>query len=106
MAAALNNGGGGHDCQAGLLLQLGDGERTAVAHGGAHLVQGGLHTVRQRTGVGNVGVNALLKAQLLCAAEVIALPVAGAVGALAPVLLDIVAATRSLFVGDSSKRAK
>ena len=42
MAAALHDGGGGNDGQLGFLLQLGDGEGTAVAHGALDLVQGGL----------------------------------------------------------------
>ena len=96
MAAALDNGGGRNDGQAGFFLQLGDGERTAVAHGRAHLVQRRLHAVGQGAGVGHVGIDALLKAQLLGAAQVVALPVAGAVGALAPVFLDVVAADAQL----------
>lgn len=47
MAAALDNGGGRNDGQAGFFLQLRDGERTAVAHGRAHLVQRRLHAVGQ-----------------------------------------------------------
>ena len=51
MAAALHDGGGGNDGQLGLLLQFGDGECAAVAHGALDLVQGGLDAVGQRTGV-------------------------------------------------------
>ena len=34
VSAALDDGGGGDEGETGLILQLGDGERTAVAHGG------------------------------------------------------------------------
>ena len=50
MAAALDDGSGGHNGQAGFFLQFGDGERTAVAHGRAHFVQRRLYTVSQGTG--------------------------------------------------------
>ena len=83
MAAAFHNGGGRNDRQAGFLLQFRDGQRTTVAHGGTHLVQRGLHAIGQRAGIRNVGDNAFLEAQLLGAAQVLALPVAGAVGTLA-----------------------
>ena len=72
----------------------------------AHLVQGGLHTVGQRAGVGHVGVHAFLEAQLLGAAQVVPLPVAGTVGTLAPVLLDVVAAHAQLVRGDLVKAGK
>ena len=99
MAAALDDGGGGHDGQLGLLLQLGDGERAAVAHGALDLVQSGLDAVRQRAGIRDVAVHALLEAQLGGAAEVVALPVAGTVGAFAPVLLHILAVDAHLVRG-------
>ena len=37
--------------------------------------------IMERTCVGNIGVNAFFKGQLACAAQVIALPVPGTVGA-------------------------
>ena len=87
MRAALDDAHRGHERQTRLLLQLADGQRAAVAHGRAHLRQRLLDIVGELAGVGHVGVHALLEGQLLAAAEVIALPVARAVGALAPVLL-------------------
>ena len=53
----------------------------------------------QGTCVGDVGVNALLEAELALTAEVIALPVARSVGALAPVLLDVAAVDDELCRG-------
>ena len=91
MAAALHDGGGRNDGQLGLLLQLGDGQRAAVAHGALDLVQGGLDALGQGAGVGHIAVHALLKGELGRAAQVVPLPVAGAVGALAPVLLHVLA---------------
>ena len=82
VGAALYDGGGGHQRELRLVLELGNGERTTVAHGALHLVQGGLHAVCQRTGVRHIAVHALLKAQFGGAAQVIALPVAGTVGAI------------------------
>ena len=64
-----------------------DGQCAAVAHGRADLCQRLLDVIGELAGVGHVGVHALLEGQLLAAAEVVALPVARAVGALAPVLL-------------------
>ena len=99
MAAALHDGGGGNHSQLGLLLQLGDGECAAVAHGALDLVQGGLDTIGQRTCVRDIAVHAFLKAQLGGTAQVITLPVAGTVGALAPVLLHILAIDAHLVRG-------
>ena len=106
MAAAFHNGGGRNDRQAGFLLQFRDGQRTTVAHGGTHLVQRGLHAIGQRAGIRNVRINALLKAQLLGTAKVIALPVAGTVGTFAPVFLHIVAANAQLVRGGFIKAGK
>ena len=72
-----------------LSLQVGNGDHTAVAHGRLDLVKACLHIVMQRTGVGDIGVNAFLKAQLCGAAQIVPLPVPSPVGALAPVLLHI-----------------
>ena len=106
MAAALHDGGGRNNGQLGLLLQLGDGQSAAVAHGALHLVQGGLHAVCQRTGVRHIAVHALLKAQFGGAAQIIALPVAGTVGAFAPVLLHILAVDAHLVRGALVKAGK
>ena len=106
MATAFHNGGGRNDRQAGFLLQFRDGQRTTVAHGGTHLVQRGLHAIGQRAGIRNVRINALLKAQLLGTAKVIALPVAGTVGTFAPVFLHIVAANAQLVRGGFIKAGK
>ena len=100
MCAALHDGDGGHKRQLGLVAQLGDGVRAAVAHGRAYFQQCGGHAVRQRSGVGDIGVHALLKGELvLRAAEVIALPVAGAGAALTPIFLHIAAADENLGGG-------
>ena len=81
------------------MAQLGDGQRAAVAHGGADLGQGGGHAVAQSTGVGHVGVHALFKGELGGAAQIVALPVAGTGAALAPVLLHVAAADEYLAGG-------
>src|SRR5699024_618645 len=60
-------------------------------HGALDLVQGGLDALGQGAGVGHIAVHALLKGELGRAAQVVPLPVAGAVGALAPVLLHVLA---------------
>ena len=51
MAAALYDAGGGDHGQTRLLLQLGDGERDAVAHGAAHLGKRYIHAVLQCAGI-------------------------------------------------------
>ena len=73
VSAALHDGDGGDQGELGLVAQLGDAQSAAVAHGGANLGQGGSHTVGQLAGIGNVGVNAFLEAQLGAAAQVVAL---------------------------------
>ena len=50
MGAALDNGGGGDQRQLGLLTQLRDRQRTAVAHGRADFSQCGGHAVCQICG--------------------------------------------------------
>ena len=84
MVAAFHNGDGGHQSQLGFPLQVGNGQHAAVAHGGLDLVQGCLHIVVQRTGVGDIGIDTFLEAELAGAAQVVALPVTGTVGAFAP----------------------
>ena len=83
MVAAFHDGRGRDERQAGILLQVGDGLDTAVAHGALDLVETDLHIVVQGACVGHERIDALFKAQLACAAEVIALPVACAVRSLA-----------------------
>lgn len=78
VGAALNDGGGGHDGQARVLLKIRNVQHTAVAHGGAHLVQRGIDIVLQRTRVGHIGIDALFKGELRRAAHIIPLPVARA----------------------------
>lgn len=87
MGAAFDDADRGDKGKLGPLLQLFDAERAAVAHGGAHLRQRDAHVVVQRAGIRNVGIDAFLEGELTVAAEVVALPVAGAVRAFAPVFL-------------------
>ena len=77
MCAALDDRGCGYQRDLCLLLELRNGQRAAVAHGGTYLAQGQAEVVLQRACVRNVGVNAFLEGQLLVAAHVVALPVAG-----------------------------
>ena len=97
MGAALDDAGRGDEGELGLVLEFGDAERTAVAHGGLDLEDGLGDVFFQGTRVGDIGVDTLFEGELLVAAQVIALPVAGAVGALAPVLLDVGAADEELL---------
>ena len=63
---------------------------------------GAVHTlslIHIWAGVGDVGVNAFLKAELGRAAQVVALPVPGAVGAFAPVFLHVRAVDHDLVRG-------
>ena len=99
MGPALHNGDGADKRQLGLLPQLRDGQRAAVAHGGAHSGQRGGHAVAQCPGVGDVGVHSLLKAELGRAAQVVTLPVPGPGAALAPILLHVAAADEDLAGG-------
>ena len=68
-----------------VLLEFGNGQHAAVAHRRTNLCKRTLNVVLQRTSIRTVRVNAFLKRQLLVAAEVITLPVAGTVAAFAPV---------------------
>lgn len=96
MVAAFHDGRGRDERQTGILLQVGDGLDTAVAHGALDLVETDLYIVVQGACVGHERIDALFKAQLARAAEVIALPVARAVRALAPVFLHIDAVDHDL----------
>ena len=79
MGAAFYNGNGRNQSQFGIPVQIGNGGDTAVAHGGLDLIEGSFHIVVQGTGVGDIAVHAFLKGQLAATAQIIALPVAGAV---------------------------
>ena len=72
----------------------------------AHLAEREGHVVLQGAGVGHVGIHALLEAELLVAAHVVALPVAGAGGTLAPILLVVGAADVDLVGGALVKAGK
>ncbi len=87
MGAAFDDADRGDEGEFRFLLQFFDAQRAAVAHGGANLRQGDAHVVVQRAGVRNVGIDAFLEGELAVAAEVVALPVARAVRAFAPILL-------------------
>jgi hypothetical protein len=45
MRTALNNAGGRNESYFGVLLQFGEGQETAVAHGGAYFFQGELDVI-------------------------------------------------------------
>ena len=97
VCAALHDTGRGYECELGLLLELGDGECAAVAHGGFDLEDGLGDILFQRAGIRNVGVNTLFESEFLVAAQVVALPVACAVGAFTPVLFNEGAADEKLL---------
>lgn len=77
MRAALYNARRGDQRDFRILLELRNGQATAVAHGGAHLGEGKLHIILQAARIGHERIDALLKRQLRCAAHIIALPVSG-----------------------------
>ena len=87
--AALDNARGRDERDLRLLAQLRQRQRAAVAHRRADLGQRDVDVVLERAGVRDIGVNAFLEGELARAAEVVALPVAGAVRAFAPVLLVV-----------------
>ena len=60
----------------------------------------------QRACVGDIRVNAFLEAELGLAAEIVSLPVAGTVRALAPILLDIASVDNELCRGAFVKAGK
>ena len=99
MVAAFYDGDGGYQGQLGLGLEILEVGDAAVAHGGLDLVEAAFHIVVEAAGVGHVGVHALLKAQLGGAAQVVALPVPGTVGAFAPVFLHVGAVDHHLVGG-------
>ena len=89
--AALRDAGGGDDGHLRGLLELLYGDGSAVAHGGTHLIKALFHVVFEAAGVGDVAVHTLLEGEPGLAAEVVTLPIAGAVAALPPILFDVVA---------------
>ena len=64
MIAALDNRSGRNKSYPSLILKLAYRDSTAVAHGTAYLIHRYLNIVMQRAGIRNVGINALLKAEL------------------------------------------
>ena len=92
MRTALYDAGGGDERDLGALLQLLERDGAAAAHRGTDLTEGDVEVVLHLAGIGHVAVDALLKFQRLGAAHVVPLPVLGAVGAFAPVLLHVVIA--------------
>ena len=68
VCAALNDTGSGNECETSLLLKLGNGKSTAVAHCGANLCESYSYVVCKSTCVGNVGVNTFLEGKFLVAA--------------------------------------
>ena len=99
MRAALDNGRGADQRELRLVLELGDGERTAVAHGALQLQQRDGHVVLKAARIGNVGVHAFLEGQRLLAAQVVTAPVARTRAALAPILLHVRAVDHNLRRG-------
>ena len=97
--AALDDAGGGDERELRVLLKIGDRGHAAVAHGGFDLIKATRDIILQRACVGDIGIHALLKGKTRLAADVVALPVARAVRALAPVFLDIHAVDKELIRG-------
>ena len=104
--SALDDGDGGYQRQFGVLLEVGDVRHAYVAHGGLDLVQGRFHVITQGTGVGDVGVNAFLKAELGGAAQIVALQFRARLEPSPQYSFMYAPLTITLFVGLSSKRAK
>ena len=52
MVAAFHDGNGGYQSQLCFSLQVGQGQHTAVAHGGLDLIKAGFHIIMERTCVG------------------------------------------------------
>ena len=102
MVSAFNDRRGGNEGHLCITAKVGKVCNSAVAHGGFHLVKAFLHVVVERAGVNDVGIHALFKGKLRLSAEVVSLPVAGAVRAFAPIFFDIgavyVELTRRAFV--------
>ena len=89
MCAALDDAGRRDEGELCLVTELREAERTTVAHRRADLGERRLHVLLQRPCIGDVGINPLLKGELLAPAEIIPLPVARAVRALAPIFLIV-----------------
>ena len=89
MVSAFDDRRGGNEGHLRVAAQIGKVCNAAVAHGGLHLVEAFLHVVVERARVNDVGINALFKGKLRLSAEVVSLPVAGAVRAFAPIFFDI-----------------
>ena len=106
VCAALNDTGRGYQRQLCLLLQLGNGQRTAVAHGGLDLCQGNGYVILEAACIRHVGVDTLFKRELLIAAKVISLPVARTGRAFTPVFLVVGAADADLVGGAFVKARK
>ena len=79
MTAALDDADRGHQRELCVTLQVGKICNATVAHCGFYLVNTLFEVIVQRTCIGDIGVHALLKAELGLAAEVVSLPVAGTV---------------------------
>ena len=71
MVAAFHNGDGGNQSQFCFLLQVRNIGNAHIAHGRADLIEGAFHVVMEGACIGDVGVNAFLKAQFGSAAQVI-----------------------------------
>ena len=89
MGAAFDDTRGGDQSQNGFLLKLGNRQCTAVAHGVTDFAQRQRDIVLQTARIGNVGVDTFLKRELLVAAHVVTLPVAGTGRAFTPVFFII-----------------
>ena len=97
MCAALDDGCGGYDYEACLLLELFDGRGAAGTHCCLNLCKGYVQAVLEVACVRNVRVNAFLESHLAAlAAVVVTLPVACTVGAFAPILFNICTAYKEL----------
>ena len=106
MRAALDDTRRGNQRDLGLLAQLRQRQRTAVAHRRTDLGERRMHVVLERASIRHIGINAFLEGELARATEIIALPVTGTVGSLSPILLVVRPLTLTLSVGLSSKREK
>ena len=97
MCAALDDGCGGNDYEACLLLEFLNGRGAAGAHCCLNLCKGYVQAVLEVTCIRNVRVNAFFESHLAAlAAVVVTLPVARTVGAFAPILFNICAAYKKL----------
>ena len=106
VGTALHNAGGGDQGQCGLFLQFGNGQGTAIAHGGFDLGKGHGHIVVETSGVRHIGVHALLEGKLFVTSQIIALPVPCPGRAFPPVFLVVNAADADLVGGAFIKPGK